>query len=168
MDEIAAKLLLHTGLFRWYNVKKGSAPTLRGPPIPVSSRLHDKTKGARVMPVNVSDHGQLVYISYHRQEFKDSDQLKKVLGNQASTLIDKDVVVDFSSCNSLTSPEIGAVVRLLQAFQGSTRYLRIVTNPDVRKTLESTNVIKLQNLVIYDNQQQFIEEVKKSAEQKDP
>ena len=119
------------------------------------------------MAIKVSEHEQLVYVSYQRQEFKDSDQLKRILGNQTSPLIEKDVVVDFSGCNCLTSPEIGAVARLLQAFQGSTRYLRIVTNPDVKKMLESTNVTRLSNLVIYDNQQQFIEEVKKSAKPKD-
>ena len=120
------------------------------------------------MPVNVSEHGQLVYISYHRQEFRDAEQLKRMLGNQTSALAaaDKDVVVDFSTCNSITSPEIGALARVLQAFENTSRYLRVVTNPEVKQSLESTNLTKMQNLVLYDNQQQFIEEVKKSAGKK--
>ena len=115
------------------------------------------------MPISVSEHEHLVYISYHRQEFKDSERLKRTLGNQMSALSQKDVVLDVSTCNSLTSPEIGSIVRLLQIFQGTARYLRIVTNPEVHKALEATNVMRLENFVLYKSQKQFVEELKNSA-----
>ncbi|MBD3393632.1 MAG: hypothetical protein GF418_15945 [Chitinivibrionales bacterium] len=121
-------------------------------------------EGTVAMSVTVSENERFIYVRYHRQEFRDSDQFKRVLSNQASALAGKDVVVDLSTCNSLTSPEIGAMARLLQAFQGSPRFLRILPNEEVKRALESTNITKMDNLVMYDGQKQFVEEVKRAAE----
>jgi|GEM_PF-2041907 len=120
------------------------------------------------MSIHSSEYDTFVYINYHRQEFKDSERLKRILMNQASAFATKDVVVDFASCSSLTSPEIGSLARLLKIFEGTHRFLRIVTNPAVKKILESTNIVTLSNCVLYDSQRQFIDEVQKAVRAKPP
>ena len=118
---------------------------------------------SNVMAISVKDSGTFIYINYHRQEYKDSDRLKRTLSNQSSALAKKDVILDVSSCNSFTSPEIGSVVRLLGDFKDTPRYLRLVINPEIKKALESTGVISLPNLVLYETKEQFVEELKKLA-----
>jgi len=106
-----------------------------------------------------------IFISYTRSDFKDSEELKRELGNLASSLIaDKDIVLDLTHISNIVSGEIGALVRLLKQIQGSGRQVRLVVNATVRKTLESTNIVSLPNLTVYADKNEFLDQVHKAID----
>lgn len=115
------------------------------------------------MPIKRTINGRFVYLSYQRESYKDFEQFKRELDNSASLNYEsKDIIVDFTGSSSVTSPEIGELVRLLKTLQGSPRFLRIITTPPIRKILTSTNLDKLGNLVMYESQKEFVSQLKKS------
>ena len=108
---------------------------------------------------------QFIYLRYVRKEYKDFSYFKRELENMLSSSVgDRDVVVDFTSSTGITSSEIGLLVRLINKFKGTARFLRIVGTEQITKTLKSTCIDKLENLTIYTDQKEFVEQVKKIAE----
>ena len=107
---------------------------------------------------------QFIYLRYVRKEYKDFSYFKRELENMLSSSVgNRDVVVDFTGSTGITSSEIGLLVRLTNKFKGTARFLRIVGTEQITKTLKSTNVHKLENLTIYTDQKEFVEQVKKVA-----
>ena len=107
---------------------------------------------------------QFIYLRYIRKEYKDFSHFKRELENMLSSSVgDRVVVVDFTGSTGITSSEIGLLVRLINKFKGTARFLRIVGTEQITKTLKSTNVHKLENLTIYTDQKEFVEQVKKIA-----
>ena len=118
------------------------------------------------MPVTKSTAGQFIYIRYKRESFEDFNQYKRELENMISSEVgDRDAVVDFSESSGIASSEIGLLVRLINKFKGTARYLRIVGNEEIAKTLLLTNIDKLGNIIIYKNQKEFVEQVKKISKE---
>ncbi len=114
------------------------------------------------MPIRKKIIDQFVYLSYVREDHKDFIHFKRELENMLSLEIgNKDVVVDFTGSDGVTSSEIGLLVRLTNTFQKSARYVRIVGDEKVVNTLKSTNIQDLKNFMIYNNQQAFFDELKK-------
>ena len=116
------------------------------------------------MSIKKSVTEQFIYLRYVRKEYKDFSLFKRELENMlSSTVGDRDVVVDFSGSVGISSSEIGLLVRLINKFRGTARYLRVVGTEQITKTLKSTNIHKLENLTIYNDQREFVEQVKKIA-----
>jgi anti-anti-sigma regulatory factor len=116
------------------------------------------------MPLKKNDYPQFVYLWYNRQNFRDYERLKRAIESELALAGSvRDIVVDLTPCNGLTSSELGVLVRAANHVRGSERFIRLLTNARVKETLESTNLSKLESLVVYEGQKQFIEQVKKSA-----
>ncbi len=107
---------------------------------------------------------QFVYLNYIREDYKDFNSFKRELENMLSLEVkDRDVVVDFTGSGGIVSSEIGLLVRLINHFEGTARFLRIVGSEKTLSSLKSTNIQNLKNIMIYDDQKSFLEEVKKIA-----
>jgi anti-anti-sigma regulatory factor len=118
------------------------------------------------MPVKKSTTEQFIHIRYKREDFEDFNQFKKELEDMINSEVgERDVVVDFSESSGVASSEIGLLVRLINKFKGTARYLRIVGNEQITKTLLLTNIDKLGNLIIYKDQKEFDEQVKKTSKE---
>ena len=116
------------------------------------------------MPLKKSEYKEFVYLWYHRQDFRDSVSLKRELTSlQIDASERRDVVVDFSACNSLISAEITSLVRTHNVLKGSPRFLRIIANPKVALAIAQTNMSTLGNVVVYNDQKSFIEAVKNAG-----
>ena len=103
----------------------------------------------------------LIYFSYVKETQKEFDEFKKELIRVSSTsLIEtmRDIVVDFSGSKGITSLEIGVLVHVIKAITGTTRMLRLILPPDIKKVLSATKFLTLNNLITYDNQKVFFEE----------
>ncbi len=66
----------------------------------------------------------------------------------------------------MQSPEINAVVRLVKVCKGTTRVVRVITNAEVRHTVDSLNLRKLPHMAFYDSIIDFQIELKKSLKGK--
>lgn len=111
----------------------------------------------------MTTNAQFSYIAYRREGYKDAENFRRQLESElAEPASMKDIVVDFTGFKVLSSSEIGALVRVLNRLQGTTRSLRIVVTPSIGKTLESTNLARLPNLVIYPDQEAFLASVQRS------
>jgi len=107
---------------------------------------------------------QFIYVNYQRDNYKDFNDYKRELENMLSTTVgDRDVVIDFTGSSGVSSSEIGMLVRLINKFKGTARFVRVVGNEFVTKMLKSTNIQKLDNFLLYDNQKAFVDQVKKVA-----
>ena len=112
------------------------------------------------MPLEKKEFPHYVYIHYIRGGQKDFDSFKVEMLNLSSSLSVKDVVVDLYESRILTSPEINCVVRLVKAFQGSVRSVRVIMNDAIERTFDSLNLTKLQNIVCYKSRIAFQESAK--------
>ena len=115
-----------------------------------------------IMAMEKSEKDHFVYITYSRQGYKDVEQfrttLSALLSDKAS---EKDIVIDFGLSKYLTSPEIGAIVRLAQGLAASTRILRIIPSEALYKQLSSLNLTNLEHLTIYKDRQDFADQLSK-------
>ncbi len=104
---------------------------------------------------------QFIYLNYIRQGYNDFVEFKRevenVINNQAEY---KDIVIDFTGSKVIYSSEISLIVRILNSFKGTARFLRVVSNPDIHNMLMSTNINQLENFSIYNNQKAFAEQLK--------
>lgn len=116
------------------------------------------------MPIKKSEVKDFIYFSYKREDAKDLEVFKRELLNVTSLMsTPKDVVVDLAGANGITSPEIGILIRVLKAFQGTSRTLRMIASQDIQRIIASTNIEKVGHLVIYSDQQSFFAEMKKAG-----
>ena len=116
------------------------------------------------MPMSAKTYEEFVYVWYKRGAYEDSARLGRLLEGLATRMGEhRDVVIDVSGCKGLLSTELSNVIRLCNRFRREERCVRLLTNPALKSSLESTNLHKLGNLFIYENQQSFIEQVRKPA-----
>jgi hypothetical protein len=114
------------------------------------------------MGIEKQDTPLFVYIVYKRDSGADVDKIRLELANMCSSgNEEKDIILDLTNHSNIYSPEIGFIVRLLSVIKGSARYLRLIVNYNVKKSLEATQIEKIPNLVIYNNRQEFTESLKK-------
>ena len=132
--------------------------------IPYKHTLSINKKPADFMTLKKRITGQFLYINYTRENFKDFNDYKRELENMLSVSVgDRDVVIDFTGSSGVASSEIGLLVRLINKFKGTARFVRVVGNEFVTKMLKSTNIQKLDNFLLYDDQKAFVDQVKKVA-----
>lgn len=116
------------------------------------------------MPVSAKSYNEFIYVWYKRGSAEDSVRLGRFLEGIAMRSGEhRDVVIDVAGCKGLLSTELGCIIRLCKRFRGHDRCVRLLTNPGLKSSLESTNLHRLENLFIYGDQQSFIEQVRKSA-----
>ena len=116
------------------------------------------------MGIELKEYKDFAYFRYHRLKASDFTDLKRKIDELLLSVSEKrDIIFDFSSCNGLISAELTAVVRVLNAFKGTTRFLKIVGNPKVVASIKSVNLGRVENLVIYPNQKAFVEALQKST-----
>jgi hypothetical protein len=63
----------------------------------------------------------------------------------------------------MTSPEIGAIIRLVNNFNKTERYLKIIPSEELYKTFISINLQNLEHLVIYENKEAFVDQLKDNS-----
>lgn len=104
---------------------------------------------------------QFVYLSYKRENYNDYTIFKRALENvMGASVKEKDVIIDFVDSTSIASSEIGLLVRLINNFKGTARYLRIAGSEQVTKTLLLTNLDKLGNVTIFRDRKEFLKKLK--------
>jgi hypothetical protein len=114
------------------------------------------------MTIEKSEKDHFVYITYARQGYKDIDQFRVMMSNILSDRAsEKDIVIDFGVSKYLTSPEIGAMVRLANGLVGSSRIVRVIPSESLYKQLLSINLTKLEHFTVYKDRQEFAEQLKK-------
>jgi hypothetical protein len=113
------------------------------------------------MTIEKTEKEKFVYITYARQGIIDVEQFKQTLSslssNREST---KDIIIDFGVCKILTSPEIGALVRLSNDLKSSPRIVRVIPSDELYKQFVSVNLTQLDHLTIYKNRQDFTDRLK--------
>lgn len=110
---------------------------------------------------------EFIYLTYVRENIKDHDRLKNELENSQSVENkDLDVIIDFSKCDTISSSEIGLLVRLANRFRNTSRFLRIIVNQTLNTILESTNLHRLTNLTIFPDKESFVEALKNRINEK--
>jgi len=115
------------------------------------------------MAFHKNETSEFIYLGYKKENQLDFENFKIEMTNTTSANEKmKDIIVDLSGCTCITSPEIGIMVRVLRYIQGTARMLRLITTPEIKKTLEATNILRMKNLVTYEDQKSFFEEIAKS------
>lgn len=115
------------------------------------------------MPIEKKELPLYTYIRYTRGEPQDVDRFKIELcnlGTYLSTM--KDILIDLAESRNLTSPEINAIVRLVRNCDNTPRVVRVITNAEVKRSVDSLNLRKLPHIVFYDSLAVFQEELKRS------
>jgi hypothetical protein len=113
------------------------------------------------MAVEKIEKDNFVYVTYDRQGFKDVENFKVSLSNLASDkTATKDIIVDFRAAKYLTSPEIGALVRLANQLRGTQRIVRVIPTDELFKQFSSVNLTTVDRLTIYKNKQDFTDHLK--------
>ncbi len=108
------------------------------------------------MALKKLESSRFIYISYCRDNYKELTHFKTLLANSGSLSEgNKDIVIDLSGSDFISSPELGAIIRLLKRLQGSRRCLRIIAGPTVKKLMNTTNVSRIKNMVVYEGQKDF-------------
>lgn len=114
------------------------------------------------MPLKKRILDQFIYLNYVREDIHDFNRLKRELENMLSVVAgDRDVVIDFTGCSGISSSEIGLLVRLINHFKKTARFVRIVGSDKITATLKTTNIHTLPNFMIYESQKAFLDEIKK-------
>ena len=106
-------------------------------------------------------------LSVEREAYLRLSKIKEPSAEETDQLVklQRGVVIDFSEHQILNSLEIGLIVKLLGAVSGMPRPIGVVPSPDIRDVLERTNITKLENLVLYENQKSFLDEVLRASGQ---
>jgi hypothetical protein len=113
------------------------------------------------MTIEKSEKEKFVYFTYARQGYKDVELFKSSMSVELSkTDSIKDIIIDFGLCKYLTSPEIGALVRLANALKGSPRIVRVIPCDELYKQISSINLTNLEHLIVYKNRQEFTDQLK--------
>ncbi|MBD3346355.1 MAG: hypothetical protein GF401_14970 [Chitinivibrionales bacterium] len=118
------------------------------------------------MAIERTETPQFIYLLYRREGHHDFEKMKKELSCFSSKLsVPKDIVLDLSHLNTISSPEMGAIVRLAADLKGTGRYLRLIPSPKIKGVIESSNIGKLEHLVVYGNREVFVNQLKKLKSQ---
>jgi anti-anti-sigma regulatory factor len=113
------------------------------------------------MPIKITPYQYFVYVSYEKNAEDEVNKFKNALSELTQTLShEKDVVIDVSRCELLGSFELGAIAKVLSCVGKSKRFLRVITNPAIKKLLETTAFTRGKEFCMYENIQAFLDEVK--------
>jgi len=116
------------------------------------------------MPLNSKLYKKFLYIWYLRSTSKDPRSLGRALegpGNRDETY---DVVIDLVLCKDMVSSEVASILRLAKKFNGTSRKVRLLTNDKNRTNFTGVELHRVPNLVIYKDQQSFINEITEKTE----
>jgi anti-anti-sigma regulatory factor len=115
------------------------------------------------MSVLTREYPQFFYVKYNREGYQDLEDLKREFGNFTGlSATPKDVAVDLTGSSYITSPEIGALVRLMMSLQKVGCSVMLIAPPAIKKFLYTTNLHKSPNLEIYEDHKQFAEVLQKT------
>jgi anti-anti-sigma regulatory factor len=89
-----------------------------------------------------------IYIGYRRNDFHDFNKYRDVL-EQVSRKDDRDIVVDFSFSDTISEGEVGVLMSVVKAFQGTSRQLRIISSPALYKRFQNRNLHRADNVLFY-------------------
>jgi anti-anti-sigma regulatory factor len=107
------------------------------------------------MPVKKTDSGKVNFVQYIRASNKDFNELKLILTNLAqgpAEVEQKDVVVDLFGSPFMYSNEIGFLISIAKRLQAYGRLLVVLASPKLIQALENTNIHKVDNIRIQNNQ----------------
>ncbi|MBD3321815.1 MAG: hypothetical protein GF350_12030 [Chitinivibrionales bacterium] len=114
------------------------------------------------MAIEKTDTPQFTYLRYQRDGHRDYEKMKQELSCFSSKLSEpKDIVLDLSYLNNISSPEIGAIVRLASDLKGTGRYLRLIPSSQIKGVIDSSNIGRLEHLVVYNDRKVFVNHLKK-------
>jgi hypothetical protein len=117
-----------------------------------------------IMALEISEKPLFIYLSYIRVAFDDTERLKRELNKLLlHPSITKDIVVNVTGCKILTSPELGALAKFAKTLARTSRFVRIIPNAQIYKTMVSMNMHHIENMHIYENKEAFIEQIKNAA-----
>ncbi|MFP4418539.1 MAG: hypothetical protein ACOC41_03635 [Chitinivibrionales bacterium] len=109
---------------------------------------------------------RFIYISYARESFKELTLFKNTMANIGSLAEEeKDVILDLSGTDCISSPEIGAIAALVKRLYGSNRFVRIIADEATKHIMDTTNIGRIKNVVIYGGLEEFRRKMKASAKQ---
>ncbi len=116
------------------------------------------------MPLKKTEYGELIYISYSGEGYRDYEELKRALEKSACLISStNDVAVDFTGCPDIGSPEMAALIRLVQTLQHMQRSVHVVAPPGIRNQLTSVNLHKLPFVVLHDDRASVLKSVGKKG-----
>ncbi len=113
------------------------------------------------MTVEKMEKDSFIFVTYARQGFKDVELFKTTLSSIAADKeASKDIIVDFRAAKYLTSPELGALVRLANQLRGTPRIVRVIPSDELYKQFSAINLTQVDRLTIYKNRQDFADQIK--------
>jgi hypothetical protein len=121
------------------------------------------------MPLEKLEKRGFVYIAYRRDHIKDFDKFRGAL--KEALKADKnmhDIVVDLTRDIMLTEGEVALLAAIIKELQGTTRHLRIIANEAIDKKLASTNLLKIENIIVYINHEQLLKDLNNSINNDTP
>lgn len=121
------------------------------------------------MPLEKIEKPGFVYIAYRRNNIKDFSIFKTAL--ETSLKQDQnlhDIIIDLTRDKMLTEGEIALIATVIKKIQGTARNLRIIACEEIRQKLESTNLLKIQNITAYTNHEALLEDMNKSRQNAEP
>ncbi len=112
------------------------------------------------MPLTKIDKTNFVLYSYARKTSSDLQDFRRELVNQACSIENcKDVILDLTTAQTISSAELSVIIRLLKSMNGTVRTLRLVTPEHIKRIICSTNINKLNNLQLYDSLQLLLNQM---------
>ena len=117
------------------------------------------------MPLDKIEKPGFVYIAYRRKNNNDFDAFKTTL----ETLIKQDltienIVIDLTRDKMLVEGEIALIAKTLQRLQGTSCNLRIIAGGEIAEKLESTNLLRINNIFAYTNHKALLEDLNNTSE----
>ncbi len=107
-----------------------------------------------------------MYFRYQRDNFGESAALKQKIEDLVSELEDpRDVILDLSSLAIINTGEARAFAQLAVALKSMGKLLRVIPSSQVRRSFAGFGLHKIGSVVLYDDEQAFVREVKKLAGQ---
>ena len=111
------------------------------------------------MPLTSKLYNKFLYIWYSRVTSKDPLHFARSLEEPGIKNGKYDIVIDLVICTELVSAELAAILRLVKKFNGTSRVVRLLTNPKIKARLIEVDLNTMPNLILYDDQQSFISEI---------
>lgn len=105
---------------------------------------------------------QFVYFRYRRENLGESAALKAKVDELVEMLSQpKDVILDLSSLPVISCGEARAFAQLAVTLKGMGKRLRVIPNPQVKRSFVEFQLDKIGSIVLYDNEQAFVREIRK-------
>ncbi|MBD3392345.1 MAG: hypothetical protein GF418_09775 [Chitinivibrionales bacterium] len=112
------------------------------------------------MPLKKAEYDNFIYIAYVKEGYIDSTAFGRELEKSAELIgSSKDVMVDFTGCTDLGSPEMRSLVRLIQTLQHLQRKVHVVAPPPLKELLTSVNLNRLPYMTISESRDEAITKI---------